>query len=193
MLIRALLVAVLPAILLAACGTDDRVSSAESLDAVSAAPTVFRVIPVTPVPSPTPWPDAGPNGQRPFPDGLNPDVSEPAEPDAVVSFWRDYLTGAQISLSSRRRFRSGPLNGALHMCGGGVGLFVGNPDGTVEWKVASTTGRWYEATLTFTLVETGRVVGTTLSVADGQLTTTLSEPGESLPVTQSFECGPIPE
>ncbi len=113
----------------------------------------FVAVEVTPAPeSPTatPWPFPGPADLRAIPDGLDPELFTPAEPEEVVNLWTDFLTGTMMGATSNRfLFRGqGRFDSKLHLCPDGNGYMDGDPSGDAGWFVSPSVGEWYEVALT---------------------------------------------
>ena len=132
----------------------------------------FVSVAVTPAPvapTPTPWPSLRDDGVRMIPEGLDPELFAPADPDEVVALWTGFLTGSAMQTTSggyywRRRAR---FEGELHLCPGGTGYLEGEPEGLAEWSVNPSAGRWYEVTLTHEIPFTGNTVTFAIGIHDG--------------------------
>ena len=130
-----------------ACGTDfvePAPVGARSNTPVAQA-TVFRVLPVTPIATPSPLPPAiGPDGsiQRPFPSEIDPSRPGSGLPaDAVMAFWAEYLADTRLIVEGRLV--------DVHLCGNRT-LLPGSPSTFVNagtWGLRPTSGEWYEVIL----------------------------------------------
>jgi hypothetical protein len=101
-------------------------------------------------PTATPWPFPGEGeGLRAIPEGLDPELFSPADPEEVVNLWVDFLTGSAMhTTSDLRHFRGAQrFDGQLHMCPTGTGYLDGNPSGDAEWRVSPSVGSWFEVSL----------------------------------------------
>jgi hypothetical protein len=133
----------------------------------------FLAVPVTPAPvSPTatPWPQMSSAGVREIPEGLDPEFYSSTNPDEVVALWTELLTGSVVQATSGRFYFRGRrrFEGDLHLCPGGTGYLVGEPEGAIRWSVNPSAGRWYEVTLSHEIPFTGDTVTFALGVYDGQ-------------------------
>ncbi len=130
-----------------ACGTDfvEPAPVGARMETPTAQATVFRVIPVTPVATPTPLPPAiGPNGevQRPFPPEIDPGQRGPGLPqDAVLAFWSDYLADTRLIVENQKV--------DVHICKDGT-LFPGSSSTFVNagtWGLRPSAREWFEVIL----------------------------------------------
>lgn len=178
------------AVLLAACGTDF-VEPGE-VGAASDAPvpqaTVFRVIKVTPVATPTPLPPAiGPDGsiQKPYPAEIDPERAGAGLPlDAVMGFWTQYLSDSRLVVEDRLV--------DVHLCSDGT-LFPGSPSTFVNagtWGLRPTSGEWYEVILGREF-RAGRISGFVTLSRIGAVTAAINDGIDVVSVTDSDLCGEI--
>jgi hypothetical protein len=178
----------LTAAVLAACGTD--FSSRQPVaDAGDATPlpeaTVYRVIPVTPMPSATPLPTAvGPAGapQRPFPSEIDASRSGHGLPgEAVISLWTNYLNGARVIVEGK--------DIDLNLCADGT-LIPQSPLSVISggtWGLRSTNGEWYEVMLGREFSR-GRLSGIVTLSRIGDSTVALGDRPSVVSVTDSQLC-----
>ena len=175
---------------LSGCGTDfeDPRPVGASADTPVPEATVFRVIQVTPVATPTPLPPAiGPDGaiQKPFPPEIDPSRSGRGLPsDAVMAFWREYLGDTRLIVEGRLV--------DVHLCSDGT-LYPGSPSTFVNagtWGLRETSGEWYEV-IVGREFRAGRISGFATLSRIGQATVALNDGVAVASVTESDLCGTI--
>ena len=173
--------------LIAACGTDFVEPAPVGARADTPAPqaTVFRVISVTPVATPTPLPAAvGPDGsvQRLFPAEIDPDRAVTGQSSAdVINYWKEYLSGARLIVAARGI--------DIHLCADGD-LIPSTPatgTATDSWGFRSSTGEWYEVILGREL-QRSRISGIVTLSRVGESTVALDGDLNVVSVTDSELC-----
>jgi hypothetical protein len=186
-LVLALSASMLIAVALTACGTDfaSRQPVAAAIDTPVPVATVYREIPVTPLPSATPLPTVvGPDGaaQRVFPSEIDAGRTGHGLPEeAVISYWTNYLNGARLIVESRdidlNLCTDGTLlpQSPLSAIGGGV------------WGLRTTNGEWYEVMLGREFSR-GRLTGIVTLSRIGDSTVALGERPVVVSVTDSKLC-----
>lgn len=183
-----LLAPVSAAILFAACGTDfvEPGPVATRSNTPVSQPTVFRVIAVTPVATPSPIPTAvGPDGgvQRQFPPEIHPArAALPA--DDVLGSWTEYLVDSRLIVEGR------PID--VHVCSDGS-LVPGSPSTIVSagtWGLRPASGEWYEVILGREF-RAGRISGFVTLSRIGEATVALNDGIAVVSVTDSDLCGQV--
>lgn len=166
--LAALLLFAIGAVVLASCGTEPLPDVARE-DVPQPTFVSMDVTPAPISPTATPWPDLTDEGVRIIPEGLDPELYSPADRDEVVALWTRFLTGSSLEAASgrfyfrnRRRFE-----GVLHLCPGGTGFLVGEPQGAIKWSVNPSAGRWFEVTLSHEIPFTGDTVTFSLGLHEG--------------------------
>ena len=182
-----LAISMLSAIAVTACGTDfaSRPPVVAAVNTPVAVATVYREIPVTPMPSPTPLPTVvGPGGaaQRTFPTELDVSRSGRGLPEeAVISYWTNYLSGARVIVESR--------DVDVNLCTDGM-LIPQSPLSVISggtWGLRTTNGEWYEVTLGREFSR-GRLTGIVTLSRIGESTVALGEKPAVVSVTDSQLC-----
>ncbi len=173
-----------------ACGTDfvEPAPVGARSDTPVAQATVFRVIEVTPIATPTELPPAiGPDGaiQRPFPSEIDPSRSGTGlPPDAVMGFWSEYLADARLVVEDRLV--------DVHICANGT-LIPGTPSTFVNagtWGLRPTSGEWYEVILGREF-RAGRISGFVTLSRIGGATVAINDHLAVVSVTDSDLCDEI--
>lgn len=176
--------------LFVACGTDfvEPASVGSRAGTPVAEATVFRVIKVTPVATPTPLPPAiGPDGsiQRPFPAEIDPSrTGAGLPPDATMGFWSEYLGDTRLVVEDRLV--------DVHLCADGT-LFPGSPSTFVNagtWGLRPTSGEWYEV-IVGREFRAGRISGFVTLSRIGAATVAINDRLAVVSVTDSDLCGEI--
>lgn len=178
-----------------ACGTDfvDPEPVGARADTPEPEATVFRVIPVTPMPTATPLPPAeGPDGlaQRPFPSEIDPTKRGPGLPqDAVLAFWAEYLSDSRLIIEGREDRKVD-----VHICADGT-LFPGSASTFVTagtWGLRGSSREWFEV-IVGREFRAGRISGFANLSRNGTNTVALNEGNavNVVSVTDSDLCGTL--
>jgi hypothetical protein len=186
-LVLVLAVSMLFAVVLTACGMDfaSRQPVAAAVDIPVPVATVYREIPVTPLPSATPLPTVvGPDGaaQRTFPSEIDASRTGHGLPEeAVISYWTNYLNGARVIVESR--------DIDLNLCTDGT-LIPQSPLSAIgggTWGLRTTNGEWYEVMLGREFSR-GRLTGIVTLSRIGSSTVALGDRPSVVSVTDSQLC-----